>query len=61
MIFFCTVKLRSNNIYHSSTSSIFLLLDNYKIINPQITNYCTVGSIACPFVVVRHVVGPGQA
>ena len=35
--FFCIIRLRSNNLHPSSTSSLLLPPDNYKITYPYIT------------------------
>ena len=70
--FFYTIRLRSNSLNSSSMFSLLLPSDNHKITDPQITNhisqktiffygrtnYRVVGSIACPFVMGRRVVGP---
>ena len=70
--FFCTIRLRSNSLHLFSTSSLLLPSDNHNIIDLHITdhisqkiiffygrtNHRAVGSIACPFVMGRRVVGP---
>jgi len=37
--FFCTIRLRSNSLHTSFTSSLLLHSDNHKITDPQIIDH----------------------